>query len=237
MNDYSVYGEEAIVPVYALVRKPEKLSWEEAASVWMQYLTAWGGLVSIAGLTSGDAVIITAASSSVGLAAIQIVNALGGTAIAVTRTRAKRDEIARAGAAHVIVGNEQSLVDEVQRLTGGKGARIAFDPVAGPGVEALAKAASLEGIIVLYGRLAQGETPFPLMTAMRKGLTLRAYTLHEINRHTAWHAEGKQFVFNGLENGTLTPIIAKTFPLEAVVDAHRYLESNEQIGKVVITVS
>ena len=135
------------------------------------------------------------------------------------------------------MSDAQSLVDEVQRITGGKGARIAFDPVAGSGVEALAEAASAEGIIVLYGRLAHDDTPFPLMTAMRKGLTLRAYTLHEINRNPESLAEAKRFIFDGLENGTLAPIIARSFPLEAVVDAHRYLESNEQIGKVVMTVA
>ena len=138
MNEYGVYGDTAIVPAHAVVKHPANLSWSEAAAIWMQYLTAYGALIECGGLAKGDAVIITAASSSVGLAAIQIVNSLGGTPIATTRTSAKRDALLQAGAKHVIATEEQDLAAEVMRLTDGKGARIAFDPVCGPGVEALA---------------------------------------------------------------------------------------------------
>src|SRR5271166_4010899 len=93
MNQYGVYGEQALVPAAITVKHPENLSWEQAASIWMQYMTAYGGLVDVAGLGANDAVIITAASSSVGLAAIQIVNALGGVSIAATRTSAKRQAL------------------------------------------------------------------------------------------------------------------------------------------------
>ncbi len=87
MTEYGVYGDAAIVPAHAVVEHPGSLSWSEAAAIWMQYLTAYGALVEIGGVSPGDTVIVTAASSSVGLAAIQIVNAAGATPIAVTRTR------------------------------------------------------------------------------------------------------------------------------------------------------
>ena len=74
MNQYGVYGDVAIVPAHAVAKHPAGLSWSEAATIWMQYLTAYGALVEIAPPAMGDAVLITAASSSVGLAAIQIVN-------------------------------------------------------------------------------------------------------------------------------------------------------------------
>jgi len=77
MGRYGVYGDTAIVPASAVVKHPPSLSWPEAASIWMQYLTAYGALVQIGGLAAGEAVIITAASSGVGLAAIQIANSLG----------------------------------------------------------------------------------------------------------------------------------------------------------------
>jgi NADPH:quinone reductase-like Zn-dependent oxidoreductase len=67
-NQYGVYGELAVVPATAVVKHPPQLSWEQAAAVWMQYLTAYGALIDIGGLTSGDVVLIPAASSSVGLA-------------------------------------------------------------------------------------------------------------------------------------------------------------------------
>jgi NADPH:quinone reductase-like Zn-dependent oxidoreductase len=90
MNRYGVYGEQAIVPAAMTVKHPDTLSWEQAAAIWMQYLTAYGALIDVARLVPGDAVIITAASSSVGLAAIQIANAAGAISITATRTSAKR---------------------------------------------------------------------------------------------------------------------------------------------------
>src|SRR5664279_2276021 len=72
MNQYGVYGDHAIVPAATTVKHPASLSWDQAAAIWMQYMTAYGGLIDVARLALGDAVIITASSSSVGLAAIQI---------------------------------------------------------------------------------------------------------------------------------------------------------------------
>jgi NADPH:quinone reductase-like Zn-dependent oxidoreductase len=236
MNQYGVYGEQAIVPAAATVKHPDNLSWEQAAAIWMQYMTAYGGLVDVAGLAAGDAVVITAASSSVGLAAIQIVNAAGAVSIATTRTSAKRDALLALGAQHVIATGEQDLAEEVKRITGGKGARIVFDPVAGEGVEKLAQAAAEGGMIILYGALATSATPFPLFAALGKGLTLRGYTLFEVVKDPGRMAKGKQYVLNGLASGKLKPIIAKTFPFDRIVDAHRFMESNEQIGKIIVTI-
>lgn len=78
------------MPARLVVKHPAALSFEEAAAVWMQYVTAWGALVEQAKLAEGDFVIITAASSSVGLAAFQIARMVGATVIATTRTGAKR---------------------------------------------------------------------------------------------------------------------------------------------------
>lgn len=100
MVRWPAYGELATFPAALLARHPPSLTWEEAAAVWMQYLTAYGGLVDIGGLRRGDFVVITAASSSVGLAAIQIANRIGAIPVAVTRTSAKRQLLLEAGAAH-----------------------------------------------------------------------------------------------------------------------------------------
>ena len=137
------------------------------------------------GLSAGEAVIITAASSSVGLAAIQIANSLGAVPIATTRTGVKRAALLKAGAAVVVATEEQNLVAEVMGATGNKGARLAFDPVCGPGVEALAAALAEQGTLFLYGALAKGPTPFPLFPALAKNLTLRAYTLFSVTRDPA----------------------------------------------------
>src|SRR4051812_47293382 len=101
LNTYGLYGELANAPAHAVTHHPASLSWEEAAAVWMQYLTAYGALIDIAGLRSGETILIPAASSSVGLAAIQIARSVGAIPVALTRGASKRDDLAKAGAAHV----------------------------------------------------------------------------------------------------------------------------------------
>jgi NADPH2:quinone reductase len=236
MNQYGVYGEVAIVPAYAVVKHPASLSLSEAASTWMQYLTAYGAMVEYGHLAAGEDVIITAASSSVGIAAIQIANSLGATPIAVTRTAAKRESLQTAGAAHVVVTDEHDLTDEVMRVTGGKGARLAVDPIGGPGMEALAAALGEDGTLVPYGIMTTEPTPYPLIMALAKNLTIHAFTLPFLTRDPARMEQGKQFVLKGIEAGHFKPIIARTFPLDEIAEAHRYMESNQHVGKIVVAV-
>jgi NADPH:quinone reductase-like Zn-dependent oxidoreductase len=236
MSQFGVLGEDAIVSADTLGEYPARLSPAEAAAIWMQYLTAWGGLIAVGRIAAADFVLIPAASSSVGLAAIQIAKAEGATAIAATRTSQKRDELLSLGADSVIATEEEDLPQRVAEITGGKGARVIFDPVAGPFIEQLAIAAAPGGIIVEYGGLSMQPTPFPLRTAMPKGLTIRGFTLQEIRRNPPLLKTAKQYVYERLEDGRFQPKIARTFPLAQSADAYRYLESNAQVGKVVITV-
>lgn len=236
MSKNGVLGEEAIVPAGSLGEYPAKLSPEEAAAIWMQYLTAYGALITFGGLKRGDFVLITAASSSVGLAAIQIVNVEGGIPIAATRHSTKRPELLSLGAPHVIATEEEDLVQRVNEITNGQGARIIFDPVVGPGVEKLAEAAAYHGIIFLYGGLSGQPTPFPMRTAAQKGLALRGYTLLELRRDPELLKAAKKYVYERLEDGRFHPKIAKTFALAQAADAYKYMASNEQVGKIVITV-
>lgn len=235
MGKYPVLGEEAIVPAKVIAEYPPNLTYVQAASIWMQYLTAYGALVHFGHLSNGEFVVIPAASSSVGLAAIQIARAQGAMSIAVTRTSAKRNELLLLGAHYVIASEEEDLVQRVQEITAGAGARITFDPVAGPMVEKLAEAAARQGIIFEYGGLSMQPTPFPLVFALRKGLTIRGYTLHEITADGNLFAKAKQYVYERLADGRFEPKIAKVFPFEHTVEAYKYLESNAQVGKVVIS--
>ena len=234
---YGVYGEVAIVPAYALAAYPERLSPVEGTAIWMQYLTAYGALVQHGHIGAGDFVLIPAASSSVGLAAIEIAKAEGAVSIATTRTAAKKAELLELGADHVVVTDNEDIVARVKEITGGKGARVIFDPVAGPWVEKLAQAAAQGGVIYLYGALSGAATPFPLVESMRKSLAIQGYTLFDVVADPAKRAVAQQYVFDKLAAGVFTPRIAKTFPLSQVADAQRYMESNEQVGKVVVTVA
>src|SRR3984957_4492999 len=233
LNDHGVYGEVAVVPVAAIAEYPANLSFEEGTSIWMQYLTAYGGLIMLGHLTKGDFALITAASSSVGIAAIEIAKAEGATSIAVTRTAAKKAALLKLGADHVIVTNEEDLVARVNEITAGKGARIIFDPIGGKILESLAEATARKGIIFEYGALAPEPTPYPLFTALRKYLTIRGYPLFELTPDPEF-PKAKQYIFDHLASGAFKPLIDKTFHFADIVDAHRYMESNAQIGKIVV---
>jgi NADPH:quinone reductase-like Zn-dependent oxidoreductase len=236
MGQYGVYGESAIIPAYAAAPFPDNLTAVEGAAIWMQYLTAFGALVAYGQINAKDTVLITAASSSVGLAAIQITKAAGALAIATTRGADKKPFLMGAGADHVIVTDDEELAQRVMALTSGTGASVVFDPVAGPGLEVLAAAAAPGATIFEYGALAPAPTPFPLFTALTKGLTIRGYTLFEIVKDAGKLARGKQYIRDGLQSGKLKPVIDRTFSLDAIAEAHRYMESNQQKGKIVVTV-
>ena len=236
MNDYAMLGEEVIAPAAALGEYPAKLSPVEGAAVWMQYLTAYGALIAIAHLAKGDFVVIPAASSSVGIAATQIAKVEGAISIATTRKNNKKPELLSLGADHVIATEEEDIVARVNEITGGKGARVIFDPVAGPFLEKLAEAAAPGGIIFQYGLLSMQPTPFPLVTALGKGLSIRGYTLFEFTLHPEKLRAAKQYVYDRLADGRFHPKVARIFPFAQAVEAYKYLESNAQVGKVVIAV-
>jgi len=236
VGKYGVYGESAIVPVQAVAKYPDSLSPVEGAAIWMQYMTAFGALIEYSQLTKADAVLITAASSSVGLAAIQITKSVGALAVATTRGEDKKQSLLDAGADHVIISDKEDIGERMLEITDGKGADIIFDPVAGPFLEKLTHAAGNGATIYEYGALSPSPTPFPLFEVLSKGLTVKGYTLFEIVADPEMLIRGKQFIYVGLESGALKPVIARTFPLESIVEAHQYMESNQQIGKIVVTV-
>ena len=125
----------------------------------------------------------------------------------------------------------QPLAVELRRAAGAPAGRVAV-----PGRPAAAGAAAERAVIFQYGALAMAPTPFPLFEAIGKGLIVRGYTLFEIVADPEKMARGKKFIYNGLASGALKPIIARTFPLEKIVEAHRFMESNQQMGKIVVTV-
>jgi len=233
---WGAYGERVTFPADFVVRHPPSLTWVEAAGTWMQYVTAYGGLIDIGDLTKDDYVLIVAASSSVGLAAIQIAKMVGAQSIATTRSSAKALALRSFGADHVIVTDEEDLGTRVREITEGRGARVIFDPVGGPAVEALAQIASPLGMLIAYGMLSLDPTPFPLFTAVAKGLTLRGYTFKEIVLDPVRRTKAKRFILDGLQSGHLKPTIDKVFPFDRIVDAHRYLEANQQFGKIVVSI-
>ncbi|VWC40868.1 zinc-dependent alcohol dehydrogenase family protein [Burkholderia lata] len=234
--DYGMYGEVVNVPAHAAVRHPASLSFEEAAATWMMFVTAWGALIELGGLRRGDAVLIGAASSSVGQAAIQIANHVGAVPIALTRGESKRQALLDAGAKHVIVGSPADLPQQVADITGGTGARLVFDPVGGPDAANLLRALATNGTLFQYGALDTRDIPVPVMDLLARHLTLRGYELFEITGDAQKLERAKRFIVDGLAAGALKPLIDRTFAFDDIVEAHRYMEAGAQVGKIVVTV-
>lgn len=239
MSEYGVYGETAVIPAFALAPYPGNLDAKQGTSIWMQYLTAWAALIHYGKLPAGEWVLVTAGGSSVAIAAVQIALAVGAKPIVTTRTSAKKKLLKDVGAAEVIATQEEDLVARVKEITGGKGASLVFDPIGGPILAPLAEATARGGQIIEYGALSTEATPYPLFTALAKGLVIRGYTLFEITfagGDSEVAARGLAFITEKLKSGAFLPRIDKVFPLDKIVEAHRYMESNEQIGKIVVTV-
>ena len=236
MNDYGTYGETVLVPLHAVVKQPAGLSFTQAASIWMMFVTAYGALVQDAQVTKGDFVLIPGASSSVGLAAIQIANYAGATPIALTRTSEKRLLLRHAGAPHVIATAEVDVVKEVMRITEGKGARVAFDPVGGETLSKLIAALSFQGTVYLYGALADTPTTLPVLAMIAKMPVIKGYNIWLTSGDETRRKSAIAYVTKGLESGALKPVIDRTFTFDQMVEAHRYLEQNGQFGKIVVTI-
>jgi NADPH:quinone reductase-like Zn-dependent oxidoreductase len=242
LNEYGVYGEVAIVPASALAAYPEHLSFEEGTSIWMQYLAAYGAIVHNGRIVKGDYVVLTAATSSVGIAAIQITKAEGGIVIATTRSADKKEELIAAGADYVIAtDDEKDIAARILAITHNVGAKIVFDAVAGQGIVELAKATAKDGLIMIYGNLAPEATPFPIyeawgQAAQLKPFKMMGYSLFSINNDPQALKIAVAYVFRKLQNGQLKPRIDRTFTLAEIADAHRYMEKGQQIGKIVVTV-
>lgn len=236
MVPHPTYGEIINMPARNVVRHPATMGWDAAAAVWMQFLTAYGALIPVARVQAGDIVAVTAASSSVGLAAIQIANLQGATPIAFTRTSAKRQALLDSGAVHVVASQEEDLEARLKEIAGRQGVRVVFDAVGGPIFNQLTAAMSHRGILIEYGGLSQEPTPFPLAEVLSKCLTLRGFLVHEVTGDAERLAEALSYIRSGLSSGRFKPVLARTFPLEDIVEAHRYLEAGTQFGKVIVTV-
>ena len=232
---YGLYGESAVVPAFCVARNPDNISAVEAGAIWCQYGTAWGGLVDYAGVSSDDIVVVTAASSSAALGGLQIAKNAGAAVIAATRRSDKADFLRGAGADHVIATEEEDFASRVMEITGGQGFTIAYDPVGGTFIGDLVAAAQPYGTIVNYGNLRTEPIDIPVLPMLAKRLFFKFHSLYDTTRLPEKRAACFAFVHDHVASGALKVIVDRTFPLEEIADAHRYMESNVQRGKVVVT--
>lgn len=238
VDDLSQEGtsaDELVINHKYVVHKPSNLSFVEASAVWMQYLTAWGGIIHAAEIKKGDYVLITAATSSVGIAAIQLARQVGAIPIATCLGTQWRQLLKNVGAEHVIPTNEVDLLEELNRITGEEGLAAAFDAVGGPQVLQIAEALKKFGRLVIHGYLSSEPTPFPHRLAIRKTLTVQGYLFSEILDSDVLRERAKSHILQGLATGVLVPNIDKVFAFEDMREAQTHLEQQKHFGKVVLS--
>jgi NADPH:quinone reductase-like Zn-dependent oxidoreductase len=235
-DEYGLYGDLVVAPARAVVKNPAGVSWETAAATWMPYTTAWGALIDIAKLGGGDVVVLGAASSSVGLAAMEIAYSVGATPIALTRKGEKVEELKAAGAKHILEVGVHDIEKEILALTNGKGARVVFDPVTGPDFESIIKATCKDAIVFIYGALSHDATPIPVMHVLAKHTTIRGYEFIEVTANDEKLERAKAFITEGMASGKFKAKVARVFPFEQIVEATTFLESNAQFGKIIVTI-
>lgn len=247
--DYSAHGELVVYPENGLFMYPQNLSPEQAASVNLGLFTAYFALVELARMEPGQFVVITAASSSMGMAAIQLAKVLGTTCIAVTRSERKRKRLLQAGADHVVVAGIDDVHEALLEITDGEGADVVYDGVAGPGLEELVWATRKRGSVIVYGYLGamDATTRLPLGACFLRGINLYPsfkvfdYTGNPklgICRDPAAIERAKSFISSGLASGALKPTIDRVFDgLREYVAAQEYLSANTHIGKIIVSLS
>jgi NADPH:quinone reductase-like Zn-dependent oxidoreductase len=247
--DYGAHGETITYPETALIAYPENLTPVQAAAVNTGLFTAYFALLELAHLQMQQHVVISAASSSMGIAAIQMARTVGAKSIAVTRSEGKKDALLEAGADNVIIAGSEDVQTAILELTEGLGAEVIYDAVAGPGLEELIWATKRSGHVIVYGQLGAMEraTLVPLGACFLRAIKVHgSFRVFDFtgNPRLGLRARpkaverAKKFVSDGLASKLYSAKIDRLFfGLDEYAAAHRYMETNNQIGKVVIALS
>ena len=201
MASYGTYGEVADLPANRLTQNPDWLLHTDAAAAWIQYGTAYVGIVEIANLKAGETVMISAPSSSVGTAAIQIAKMVGAKPVAISTSPEKSDVLLGLGAVAVISPTDAELPKKIDDLSGGFGARVIFDAVGGgPRAALLQSAPSMGAVHVIYGSLSDKNMEMSAMTLYAKRMIVRGFQLFEATDDPSRRQAAIDFVFKGLKS-------------------------------------
>ena len=246
ISDYANFGEVAILPTRALMQTPDHFTAAQRVGFAFAYFTGYFALLEIAHLQPYQTVLITAGTSTTGLAAIAMAKKIGAKIIATTRTSKKRETLLKAGADVVIATEEEDLVARVMELTHNQGADVIYDAVAGALSEKLVQAAKIQGHWIVYGFLDTDNLgTFPWWSATSRSIQFRLYKVFDFtgNRNLGLPGDdaafnrAKAFIGAGLADGSFPITIDREFQgLETLPEAMRYMASNQAAGKIVVTV-
>ncbi len=232
------YAERVAVHERQLMAVPTAVPLADAAAIPEVFLTAWDALVVQGGLTSGRWALVHAGASGVGTAAIQIAKAIGAR-IAVTTSAGKVAACRELGADAAIDYTTTDFVEEVRAVTGGQGPDVILDVIGGDYVDRNLQAVAVKGRIVQVGLMAGGVTSVNIGALLPKrvsliGTVLRARPIEEKIALTRRFAAEVLPLFDG---GGLRPVIDSRYPLDQIAEAHRHMESNANVGKILVDVA
>jgi NADPH2:quinone reductase len=229
--EYVLINQRAAMPV------PDRLSWEEAASMPNVFVTAHDALTTSAGIQAGESVLINAASSGVGVAAIQVARVLGAKPVlATSSSQAKLNRLKPLGL-DVGILTSAGLAEAVRSATGGKGVDVIIDNVGGTVFQDNLRAMAYKGRLVQVGRLASSTSEIDLDFLARWRLRLIGTSFRQRNAEEVLAASEKfaAEMLPAIADGRLQPVVDRAFPLDQLQAAYDYMESNAQVGKIVIT--
>ncbi len=221
------YAEYVAVPIVNLNALPSHVSFENAAAAQIAFGTAWHVLVTRGGLQAGQTVLIQAAGSGIGSAAVQVAKLAGAAMIIATASSQKKLDQAKAlGATHLINYSKGKFADQVMALTGGRGVDVVMEHIGGAVFTESLKCLARGAIIVTVGAHAGEVVEFDIIPFFRKELRLagsKNASVLELRKVMGLVAEGK-----------LKPIIHKALPLAQAAEGHRVVDSRDFFGKVVL---
>ncbi len=232
------YAELAAVPVGMAIRIPEVFSYEQAAAIPEAFLTAQLNLFTLGRLKAGETVLIHAGASGVGTAAIQLARAAGARVFTTAGSPEKIERCIELGAHAGINYKTESFAERVRDLTEGRGVDVILDFVGAPYWNDNLSALAIGGRLMLIGFLGGAAGQLNLGAVMQKSLTISSTTLRRtpLDQKIALTRDFVAFGLPKLANGEIIPVIDRVFPLNQAGDAHRYMASNANIGKIVLTV-
>lgn len=229
------YAEYALAPVAQCLPVPTDFSFVQAAALPETFFTVWHNLFQRAQLQPGETLLVHGGASGIGVAAIQIARTLGASVIATAGTAKKCNAVQHLGA-EAINYRTQDFVANVKKITQGKGAQVILDMVGGDYIQRNFSAASKDGRIVNIAFLNGSKVPVDFMPLMLKRLTLTGSTLRAQSSlvKAVIASELMEKIWPLLNSKIIAPIIDSVFPLHDVAAAHRHMESNQHIGKIIL---
>ena len=231
------YAELCVAPVGQCLPVPKGLTDIEAASLPETFFTVWSNVFERAYLAKGETLLVQGGSSGIGVTAIQIAKALGATVIVTAGSDEKRAACLALGADHAINYKVTDFSEEVQKITAGKGVNVILDMVAGSYVAREIECMAEDGRLVIIAVQGGIKAEFNAGLVLRKRLTITGSTLRprSLEFKTAIAKALKEKVWPLLESGAIKPVIHSTFAAVDAAKAHALMESNQHIGKIVLT--